>query len=179
MADKADVSVAAMAAHYEVRVATLGDAEAVGRLLRASYPRLMSPSYDEALLSPALKIMTKANPMLLGSSTYYVAELSAGSLVGCGGWTRERPGTATIEPRLGHVRHFAVHPDWTRLGIGRAILTFCERDARAAGVTSLECYSSLNAEKFYASLGFKRLREMDLELEPNVALSAVLMRRDL
>jgi N-acetylglutamate synthase-like GNAT family acetyltransferase len=119
---------------YEVRVATPEDAEAVGGLLRASYPKLMASSYDEEVLAPALQLMTKANPSLLGSGTYYLAELSTGLLVGCGGWTLERPGTGTVEPRVGHVRHFAVHPDWTRRGIGRAIFSSCERAARSAGV---------------------------------------------
>ena len=167
-----------MRSDYEVRVATLEDAAAVDRLLHASYPNLMASSYDEGVLAPALEVMTKANPSLLGSGTYYLAELSTGLLVGCGGWTLERPGAGTVEPRVGHVRHFAVHPDWTRRGIGRAIFGICERAARAAGLGAFECYSSLNAEKFYGALDFKRIREMDIELQPHVVLRAVLMRRD-
>jgi GNAT superfamily N-acetyltransferase len=139
----------------------------------------MATFYDEELLAPALRLMTKANPSLLGSDTYYLAELPAGLLVGCGGWTLERPETGSVEPRVGHVRHFAVHPDWTRRGIGRAIFSFCERAAREAGVRTLECYSSLNAEKFYCALDFKRIRGMDIELQPHVVLRTVLMRRDL
>jgi N-acetylglutamate synthase-like GNAT family acetyltransferase len=164
---------------YELRVATLEDAVAVDRLLQVSYAKLMATSYDEESLAPALKLLTKANPSLLGSGTYYLAELPTGFLVGCGGWTLERPGTGSIEPRVGHVRHFAVHPDWTRRGIGRAIFNSCERAAREAGVRTLECYSSLNAEKFYRSLDFKRIRWMDIELQPHVVLRTVLMRRDL
>ena len=169
----------AVRSDYEIRVATLEDAEAVDRLLHASYPKLMASFYDGELLAPALKLMTKANPSLLTCGTYYLAELPTGLLVGCGGWTLQRPGTETVEPQVGHVRHFAVHPDWTRRGIGRAIFEFCERTARAAGVVAFECYSSLNAEKFYRALGFKRIGEMDIELKPSVALRAVLMRRDL
>jgi len=41
-----------------------------------------------------------------------------------------------------------------------------------------ECNSSLNAEKFYRALDFKRIREMDIELQPRVVLRAVLMRRE-
>jgi hypothetical protein len=64
---------------YEVRVARLEDAAAVDRLLQVSYPKLMASSYDKELLAPALKLMTKANASLLGSGTYYVAELRQGS----------------------------------------------------------------------------------------------------
>ena len=55
----------------------------------------------------------------------------------------------------------------------------CERAARAVGVGAFECYSSLNAEEFYRALDFKRIREIDLELQQRVVLRAVLMRRDI
>ena len=168
-----------MDSHYALRLATPRDADAVSELLRASYPRLMRSAYDEEALAPALELMTKANPSLLNSGTYYLAELATGFLVGCGGWSPEQPGTKRVEPGLGHVRHFAVHPDWTRRGIGRALLESCEGTARAAGVRTFECYSSLNAEEFYRALGFVRIREMDMELKPPVVLRGVLMRRNL
>ena len=168
-----------MGSDYEVRVARPDDAAAVDRLLQASYPKLMAASYDEESLAPALRLMTTANRSLLVSGTYYVAEASPGFLVGCGGWTLERPGTRTIEPRIGHLRHFAVDPGWTRRGIGRAIYDLCETAARAAGIIAFECYSSLNAEEFYRALGFNRIHELDIEFQPLVVLRGVLMRREL
>lgn len=164
---------------YEVRVARPEDAAAVEELLQASYPRLMASSYDQESLAPALKLMTKANPSLLGSRTYYVADLPTGLVIGCGGWTLERPGTRTVEPHLGHIRHFATHPDWIRRGVGRAIYRLCESAARSAGVIAFECYSSLNAEKFYSAFGFESIREINVELQSGVVLRAVLMRREL
>jgi GNAT superfamily N-acetyltransferase len=101
------------------------------------------------------------------------------SLVGCGGWNRERPGTGDVEPGTGHLRHFATHPAWTKRGIGRAIYARCEADARAAGIRVLECYASLNAEGFYAALGFERIRSITLDLAPGIGPPAVLMRRRL
>src|SRR6185369_9975541 len=106
---------------YEVRVARLEDAAGVDTLLQASYPRLMASSYEAESLAPALKLMTKANPVLLCSGTYYVAELPTGLAVGCGGWMLERSGTATVEPYLGHIRHFATYLDWTGCGIEQTI----------------------------------------------------------
>ena len=50
--------------------------------------------------------MTRANPGLLASGTYYVAESRDSLIVGCGGWTRESPVDGGIEPGLGHIRHF-------------------------------------------------------------------------
>src|SRR5690606_26280843 len=125
----------AVRSDYDIRVANPKDGAAVDALLQASYPTLMASSYDEQSLTPALDLMTKANPVLLGSGTFYLAELPTGFLVGCGGWTLERPGAGTVEPQLGHLRHFAVHPEWTGRGIGRAIYATCERAARVAGVS--------------------------------------------
>jgi N-acetylglutamate synthase-like GNAT family acetyltransferase len=164
---------------FSVRVARPDDLKPVDELLKASYPALMASAYDPGLLAPALKLMTRANPTLLISGTYYVAESASGLIVGCGGWTRERPGTTTVESSLGHIRHFGTHPDWARRGVGRAIYQLSENAARAAGVKTFEAYSSLNGESFYRALGFDRVREMDMELNPQVSLRAVLMRRDI
>jgi len=37
----------------------------------------------------------------------------------------------------------------------------------------------LNAEEFYRALGFNRIHELDIELQPLVVLRGVLMRREL
>ncbi len=162
---------------YATRIATLDDAAGVGALLQASYPTLMGSAYDEVLLAPALELMTKANMSLLASDTYYVAESRGGLVIGCGGWTRERPGSDIVEANLGHIRHFGTHPDWTHRGIGRAIYRLCETEARSERITSFECYSSLNAEGFYLTLGFESIRRTDIELGPNALLPGVVMRR--
>ena len=158
------------------RIAVPGDAAGINTLLRSSYPTLMASAYDEAVLALALKLMTRANMSLLRSGTYYVVESRGGLVVGCGGWTLERPDTATVEANLGHLRHFGTHPAWACRGVGRAIYSLCESSARSVGVTTFECYSSLNAEKFYSALGFESIRRIRLELGPTVGLPGVLMR---
>ena len=113
-----------MAEHIVVRVADPDDAVAVETVLRASYTNLMAPGYPADVLARALPLMVRANPALLRSGSYYLAEGPDGTVAGCGGWTLERPGAvhAPIDPTLGHIRHFATHPDWTRRGIGRALI---------------------------------------------------------
>lgn len=163
--------------NYAIRLATLGDAAGVTALLQASFPVLMRAAYDTAKLAPAIELMTKAQTVLLTSGTYYVAESPDGLVVGCGGWTRERPGDGIVKEEVGHVRHFGTHPEWTRRGIGRAIYNRCETDARDAGVTRMDCYSLFNAEGFYSELGFQRIRPIDIEMTPNAIVPCVLMHR--
>lgn len=161
---------------YAVRIAAPADAAAVETLLRVSYPALMASAYEESSLVPALEEMTKANMFLLASGTYYIAEAGDGSVIGCGGWTTARPDNGVIENHVGHLRHFGTHPAWTYRGVGKAIYRLCEASARSAGVNTLECFSSLNAEAFYSTLGFTRLRRVHVRLGPNALLPCVLMR---
>ena len=121
--------------------------------------------------------MTRANATLLSAGTYYLAVSDNGLVVGCGGWTRERPGSGEVGPALAHIRQFATHPDWTGRGIGRAIYAKCEREARSDGVQRFECYSSLNAEGFYAALGFHPIQQIALPMEQGLEVPSILMER--
>jgi GNAT superfamily N-acetyltransferase len=99
-----------------------------------------------------------------------------GSCLACGGWTRHPPGSDEETPGVGHVRHFATRPDAAGRGFGSAILDHCRREARRNGITTPECFSSLNAEPFHAARGFTRQRDMQIELPGNVRFPAILMR---
>ena len=164
-----------MAKSVKVRVSTLDDEAPISSLLRASDPRLMCSAYEAELLEQVLPRMTVAQPGLLQSGSYYVAETSDGAIIGCGGWTKERPGTSEIKAKVGHIRHFGVHPDWTRCGVGKAIYGQCKLDTRKAGLTRLECYSSLNGEAFYSALGFRRLALIEIDIFDGVRFPRVHM----
>lgn len=164
---------------YSVRVANAGDNKSVSGLLSASYPVLLAQDYDPGLLSAALPLMTNANLRLLASGTYYVAVTSSGAIIGCGGWTAEAPGGGESTPGVGHIRHFAVHPDWTRRGVGLALLNRCIEDAQSRSVGMLECFSTLTAESFYRSAGFVAVGAIAMRLSPAVAFPGLLMRRSL
>ena len=166
-----------MGGHIPVRVAGPEDADAVGAVLRASYPTLMSPAYPADVLARALPFMVRANPALLRSGTYYLAATPDGTVVGCGGWTFERPGEPglAIDPAQGHIRHFATHPDWVRHGIGRALFNRCVAEARAVGVQRFECYASVVAQPFYAALGFVTVGPTAIEFEPGLRFPSLRM----
>lgn len=161
---------------FTARAANPGDAWAITELLQASYPTLMRPAYDPDVLAMALRSMTSANAAFLASGTYHAAETTDGRLVGCGGWTREVPGTGEVVENIGHIRHFATHPDWTGQGIGRSLYEACEAQALQAGVTQLDCFASMNAEGFYAAIGFERIKRIEVPM-PGIAFPGLLMRR--
>lgn len=167
-----------MSSEVTIEIASVEDATEVSRILEASYSELMRPAYPPVELARALPLMIVANPGLLASGRYFVARNSNGSVVGCGGWSRGWPGTDNADLDPGHVRHFAVHPAWTRRGIGRRLFEACLAQAREAGVTAFDVLSALNAVDFYASLGFENAEIITLDLGGGVFLQSARMRLD-
>ena len=164
---------------FTVRTTSLDDIVAITELLVASYPVLMQAAYHTAILHDALPVMTRANPKLLASGTFYIAEYHCGRVVGCGGWSVEKPGSGAIEDGVAHIRHFGVHPEVAGCGVGRAIMGACIRAAKATGIKRLECYSSLNAEAFYAALGFQSVTSFDVWLGGKIPFPSIAMVREI
>jgi GNAT superfamily N-acetyltransferase len=163
---------------FSIRNSNLQDASDISALLEASYASQLEGSYSPGVLARALPLMTKANPRLLGSGTYYVAETGT-ELVGCGGWSREAPGSGEITEGTAHIRHVATHPRWLRQGVGRRLLVHCFHEAASAGVSNLECHSTVVAVDFYVAIGFKVVAPLLMKLAPNISIDGVLLRRPL
>ena len=162
-----------------IRIATTSDACEVSDLLKTSYGELLAGHYEAALLARALPLISRANPALLNSGRYYVAHDGENRIVGCGGWSVDRPGTGELEGGLAHVRHFATHPSWLRRGVAKALLLRCIQDANAHGAEAIEAFSTLTAVDFYGALGFDVIQEKFLELKPGLPFPSILMRRPL
>lgn len=161
-----------------IRAANAQDAPAVAAILAASFPALMAPAYDPALLARALPLITRPHPRLLGSGTWFIAEAD-GEPAACGGWSLAAPGANASESGVGHIRHFATAERWTGRGIARLIYQRSEIQARAAGVERFHCYASLNAEPFYAALGFRRIALVSVPVGPDLLFPSVHMIRAL
>jgi GNAT superfamily N-acetyltransferase len=162
---------------FSPRIAEPTDFEVVSRLLFESYSSLLAADYDSEILSRALPYLTKANPTLLASGTYYVVEREPNRLVGCGGWTAAEPGSGTVIEGEAHVRHVATHPDWVRRGVGTSVLARCFSDAKSRGIHKLHCLSTLNAECFYRAAGFIKVRPIDVRMGPSLSFPGTLMSR--
>jgi N-acetylglutamate synthase-like GNAT family acetyltransferase len=164
---------------YSIRIADLSDSDAVSALLAASYSILFPAHYSSETLRSALPHMIKANPKLLASGTYYVAEAEQGNLAGCGGWTAARPGSGEIVEGEAHIRHFATHPDLVRWGVGGNLLARCFSDARHLSIRKLIVFSTLGAERFYEAFGFKRIGPIEVPMGQSLMFPAILMSREL
>jgi len=77
------------------------------------------------------------------------------------------------------VRAMFVRSDWTRRGLGRAILESCERAARAEGFTRLALMATLPGEQLYRAFGFQELARPLLTLPDGVLVEGVAMEREI
>ena len=167
-----------MAANWTVRTATPGDLAGIDALLARSYPALLKADYPASVLVTAIPLISRANPRLLASGSYFVVETAAGDIVGAGGWTRGAPMPGTPRGRsIGHVRHVATDPRQTRKGVGRALMDRVFATARDAGIGQLECHSTFTAQPFYEACGFHPIKEITVPLRPGIDFPAVHMRR--
>lgn len=158
----------------KIRVTAIDDTRVIEALLRRSYPELMKAAYEADILDVALPAMTTANQDLIVSGSFYVAEEN-GVIVGCGGWSNKEPGSGAIVDDLVHLRHFAVDPDLTGRGIGRAIFDQSATQAIVDGATRMRVFSSLNAEPFYKAMGLKRLERITVPMGTIIEFPVVLM----
>lgn len=161
---------------YTIRPARPDDASGISAMMTRSYGELLKPDYNPRILAKALPRIGQARPELLGCGTYFVAETSGGHITGAGGWTDISPARGLGNQGEGHMRHVAVDPSFLRLGIGRALAKAAFDSARDSGVHALRCMSTLTAEAFYAALGFQRIQEIELTLEPGLFFPAIEMR---
>ncbi len=162
---------------FNVRVSTPSDMMAVDALLSRSYPVLLKRDYPPSLLVTAIPLISRANPRLMSSGTYFVVESENGAIVGAGGWTPSAPPGFANEPDIGHVRHIVTDHRLTRLGIGRLLMDRIVLDSETSGVAQLECFSTLTAQAFYVACGFRTLAPMQVSLRPGIDFPAIHMRR--
>lgn len=164
-----------------VRVAGSADLSAIDALLARTYPILLRPDYPPSTMVLALPLISRANPRLVASGSYYVVE-ERGEVVGAGGWSLTPPGGSPRgggHRRTGHVRHVVTDHRQVRRGIGRALMARIFNDARAEGVGAMECQSTRTAVPFYAACGFAALGPIVVTLAPGIEFPAVRMARRL
>lgn len=163
-----------------IRTTSRDDIAEVDALFQRSYPALLKRYYPPSLLVTAIPLISHAQPRLLTSGTYFAVSDRTGSIVGAGGWTSSAPpGQRSGAPATGHVRHVVTDHRKTRMGIGRALMGHIFDDARDAGMTRLDCLSTLMAVPFYGAVGFEEIGPRVIPLAPGIEFPAVLMRRSL
>lgn len=152
------------------RLAQRDDLEALKALMDAAISENQKPFLDENQIASSRAIMG-LDTQLIDDGTYFIIEVS-GQLAGCGGWSRratlyggdQTPGrsAALLDPAkdAARIRAMYTHPNHTRKGIGRLIISLCEEAAKAEGFTKMELVATLSGEPLYRACGFEPYEEI-------------------
>lgn len=157
-----------------LRTSTASDVSAIDRLLSQSYARLLKADYPPSVQVTAIPIISRANPSLISSGTYYVAVTPEDEIIGAGGWTR-----SIKKAEMADVRHIVTDYRHVRRGIARRIMMGVISEARRAGVTRLDCLATRTAQPFYDAMGFDTLGQITVGLRPGIDFPTIRMQRTL
>ena len=152
------------------RIARLDDLESLTALADAAIAALQSAFLTESQVRASAYLMG-IDTQLIEDETYYVVE-DNGVLAGCGGWSRratlyggdQTPGrdAALLDPAhdAARVRAMYTHPDHTRKGVGRLILSVSEMAARSEGFRRAELMATLSGEPLYSACGYRPIEHL-------------------
>ena len=170
-----------------VRHATPLDVPAIEALVECSIAALLPADLDEAEVAASRHIMG-VDRELVGDGTYLTV-WSGDTLVACGGWSRRATlfgGDATagrnsrpLDPKTepARVRAMYTHPDFTRQGLGRLILTRCEAEAAAAGFTTVELAATRSGAHLYKAAGYEPVEDWYEPTPDGVGVPLTRMRK--
>jgi GNAT superfamily N-acetyltransferase len=170
------------------RLAVASDAARISELMRMSVLELFPSFYDERQTASAAVHIAHLDMRLIDDGTYFVHE-DGDEIVACGGWSRRNKlysgsGAADDDERLldpvtepARVRAMFVRGDWTRRGLGRAILHSCERAARDEGFKHLVLGATLPGERLYRAFGFREVARFHVTMPDGVSVECVAMER--
>lgn len=171
-----------------LRLATESDLDTISEVMRASVLELFPAFYDDRQTASAAVHIAHVDARLVADGTYFVHE-HRGDVVACGGWSRRGRlyAGASVEPgddRLldpgtdaAHIRAMFVRPDWTRRGLGRAILEAGRAAARSEGFERLDLMATLPGVPLYRAFGFRDVESLVVTMPDGVCLDAVVMER--
>jgi GNAT superfamily N-acetyltransferase len=180
--------LAAEKRRWPLRLARESDVPALEELIALSARVLQVPHYSPALIAAALGGIYGVDRQLIRDGTYFVAEDGA-ALVGCGGWSKRRSlyggdgGRKGEDPLLdpardaARIRAFFVHPSWARRGIGRSIMTACERAIQQSRFGTVDIVATLAGEPLYVSFGYSAVERFEIAMIGGLKLPVVRMSK--
>jgi GNAT superfamily N-acetyltransferase len=150
------------------RLARRDDLDALEALMDAAIGEPQKPFLDDRQITASRAIMG-LDTQLIDDGTYFIVEAD-GQLAGCGGWSRratlygsdETPGRdpalLDLATEAARVRAMYTHPDHTRKGVGRLILSLCEAAAQDEGFARVELVATLAGESLYRACATSHTR---------------------
>ncbi len=170
--------------------AKISDVDILEKLIEKSAKSINSFYYSESEINAALGNAWTVDKQLIIDKTYWIVKNSQEEIVGCGGWSKRRllfgksnnihsnneliPGVDSAR-----IRAFFVHPNYTRMGIGKELLKKCETEAILKGFKSFELVATLSGEKLYTSNGYKKIKSYKVNLAAGITNKVISMYKSI
>ena len=150
------------------RLAVEDDHEALRTLIALSMRYNQNSFLDAAQIAASAAVMG-LDTQLVSDRTYFVVE-EGNKIVGCGGWSFRATtyggnhsaalrNCALLNPATdaARVRAMYTHPNFTRRGIGRLILSLSEAAALKCGFSRVLLMATLSGEPLYRAAGYREI----------------------
>ncbi|MBM1191584.1 GNAT family N-acetyltransferase [Pseudomonas weihenstephanensis] len=145
-----------------IRNAMNADAPAISRIIIGTLRVSNAQDYSSEIINQVIQSFSpQAILRLLTQRQVIVATLESHIVA-----------TASLDQDV--VRSVFVEPAYQGMGIGRQLMTKIQSIAITEGLNLLRVPSSITAEGFYASLGFKKIRDVFHESERTIIMSKTL-----
>jgi GNAT superfamily N-acetyltransferase len=145
-----------------IRIAEPRDRRVLSQMMERAIGDLLRPWLSPEQVRASREIMG-IDTQLIEDATYFVAEID-GMPVGCGGWSR---------------RAMYTHPDFTRRGVGRAILARCEEAATVAGFSGVALVATMAGLPLYRACGYRDVEAFEEITPSGIAVPMVRMEKSL
>lgn len=173
----------------QMRWAVIGDLSRIDRVMKRAINALQAGILSPEQIEVSHMIMG-LDTQLVKDGTYLIVEHD-GVIAGCGGWSKRATlygGDHSAELRdpelLDPTRHPAkiramyTDPDFARKGVGRKILSECEKAAARHGFTTVELMATLSGQRLYAVSGYEPVENSNA-LVDGIVIPLVRMQKKL
>ena len=144
---------------------------------------------DAERMEAAFEIMG-VDSQRIADGTYFVMEQGV-QIIGCGGWSRRTTlfggnhsggrGARLLDPATepARVRAMYTQPEHARQGIGRLILSLCERAARGESFRAMELVATFAGEPLYAACGDALIERIEVPTSTGLKIPCARMGKPL
>ncbi|HEY5337526.1 MAG TPA: GNAT family N-acetyltransferase [Rhizomicrobium sp.] len=167
------------------RLARRDDVPALESLMQTAIRKLQAGFLPPDAIEASFDVMG-LDTQLIDDGTYFIIE-EVGVIAGCGGWSRRATlfggdhsagrSAALLDPAkdAARVRAMYTNPNFARRGVGRLILSLCERAAAAEGFARTELAATLSGEPLYRTFGFVEIERFEAQTSSGIRIPLLRM----